>query len=116
MSEGSTLISPNNDAMNDNKTTLLNVPARKRLNLLLSTDADSSEFNFISKTRARYLKNNKFVFVHSSKTQSTKSVDVDNFIEEIRENEVNFSSKSRGSKFRGVSKNGNQWQVLVFLS
>jgi hypothetical protein len=33
-----------------------------------------------------------------------------------KQNKVNTKKGRRGSKFRGVSRNGNQWQVLIMVN
>ena len=35
---------------------------------------------------------------------------------ENKEKEMNLNRGQRGSKYRGVSKNGNQWQVLIMIN
>ena len=41
--------------------------------------------------------------------KNEKTVDEDNTID------FNKNTKPRGSRFRGVSKNGSQWQVLIMV-
>ena len=82
----------------------------------------------ISKKRKRFLKNNKLVFIQSDKGKDYEGKKDKNKLEEYeeKENEASFDSekvseliqkntKPRGSKYRGVSKNGSQWQVLIMV-
>ncbi len=95
--------------------------SKKLKNSLMSTATQMSNAQFLSKVRERRVKNNKLVYLHSNKGNpkkiSSKEAKVFNFYfqeskpKEFREEDYSFSKKSRGSKYRGVSKNGNQWQV-----
>ena len=80
------------------------------------------------KKRKRFLKNNKLVFVQlaqekdkdddnndknglgNEENKNEDSVDSEKVSEMIQKN-----TKPRGSKYRGVSKNGSQWQVLIMV-
>ena len=81
------------------------------------------------KKRKRFLKNNKLVFVQLAQekdkdddnndknglgnkedNKNEDSVDSEKVSEMIQKN-----TKPRGSKYRGVSKNGSQWQVLIMV-
>lgn len=54
------------------------------------------------------MKNNKVVFAKASFQNGKK--------QSLLKKQVAFANKGqRGSKFRGVSKNGNQWQVLIMV-
>ena len=68
---------------------------------------------FSSKKRKRFIKNNKLVFVQMEENElnmkNEKAFDEDNTIE------FNKNTKPRGSRYRGVSKNGSQWQVLIMV-
>ena len=80
-----------------------------------------------SKKRKRFLKNNKLVFIQSDKvnenTQENNSHDSGD--EENQNNDslnsekiselIQKNYKPRGSRYRGVSKNGSQWQVLIMV-
>jgi len=75
--------------------------------------------NFLMKPRERYVKNNKLVYVHSSKTPIKRTNPKSDGVasEDGRGlDELSTSKKSRGSKYRGVSRNGNQWQVLIMVN
>ena len=81
-----------------------------------------------SKKRKRFLKNNKLVFIQSDKVnenneennsqndsgeeenQNNDSLNSEKITELIQKN-----YKPRGSRYRGVSKNGSQWQVLIMV-
>ena len=82
-----------------------------------------------SKKRKRFIKNNKLIFVKEEKEKEKK--DTNNKKGESEENEENKNevslnselmselmqknTKPRGSRYRGVSKNGSQWQVLIMV-
>ena len=84
---------------------------------------------FSSKKRKRFIKNNKLVFVQLDKKEEKN--EEKNEKKESKENEENKNedslnsekvseliqknTKPRGSRFRGVSKNGSQWQVLIMV-
>jgi len=101
----------------------------------LSTDEDSknsvfSEKNFTNKITA--IKNNKLVYMNSNiKNKKKENKDNKNNLNNTSNNNNNNSTENifqqkknikfinrglRGSKYRGVSKNGNQWQVLIMLN
>ena len=68
--------------------------------------------DLLSKKRKRFIKNNKLVFVQMEENDlylKNEIVD-ENKIFDLRRN-----PKPRGSRFRGVSKNGSQWQVLIMV-
>ena len=62
----------------------------------------------IFRKRKRFIKNNKLVFaeINESIINSDKE-----------DNDIKYTKKNRprGSSFRGVSKNGNSWQVLIMI-
>jgi hypothetical protein len=87
--------------------------------------------DFLLKQRRRSIKNNKVVFVHTNKKKKEEGKpEVDEIIAEDGP-EINYEvlqkdikqgpideygllpngKKPRGSRYRGVSRNGNQWQV-----
>ena len=81
-----------------------------------------------SRKRKRFLKNNKLVFIQSDKGRDYEEKKDKNELEEYEENEndssfdskkvselIQKNTKPRGSKYRGVSKNGSQWQVLIMV-
>ena len=59
----------------------------------------------------KVLKNNKVVYINSNWLNSSS------FTKNLKKpNEITFIGKGkRGSRYRGVSRNGNQWQVLIML-
>ena len=85
---------------------------------------------FSSKKRKRFIKNNKLVFVQVDKETKTEEK-INKEKNESDENEENNNEESlnsekvselmqkntkpRGSRYRGVSKNGSQWQVLIMV-
>ena len=81
-----------------------------------------------SKKRKRFLKNNKLVFIQSDKVNENKeennsqndSGDEENQNDDSLNSEkinelIQKNYKPRGSRYRGVSKNGSQWQVLIMV-
>jgi hypothetical protein len=75
------------------------------------------------------LKNNKLVFLQLDKGKEGNEVNNEKEESEVDEenknNEslnsekmselINKNTKPRGSRYRGVSKNGSQWQVLIMV-
>jgi hypothetical protein len=92
--------------------------------------------DLLGKQRNRSIKNNKIVFSHRKGTNdddvssinndNNLSIDehpssMNNFndrkeVSYIRANKNTIIEKPRGSQYRGVSRNGNQWQVLIMVS
>jgi DNA mismatch repair ATPase MutS len=92
------------------------------------------EKDFLNKQRRRSIKNNKIVFVHSQKNKVIEKIEseeaedeeLEESMEEVQK-DVKYvpltdeygllpnGKKPRGSRYRGVSRNGNQWQVRVFV-
>jgi hypothetical protein len=92
-----------------------------------SNDSENQP-EFLKKQRRRSIKNNKIVFVHSKKKEIIEPIipkeeeeNMEESFEEIhREMKMPPTDqngllpngkKPRGSRYRGVSRNGNQWQV-----
>ena len=64
-------------------------------------------FNFSSFKKRKVLKNNKFVYENNFYIK-------ENFLHYNKTNEIKKNKKSnRSSIYRGVSKNGDNWQVLL---
>ena len=62
--------------------------------------------------------NNNIIYRNLSDNKIVKNIN-DNKINNninLEENENNKKRGQRGSKYRGVSKNGNQWQVLIMIN
>ena len=93
-----------------------------------SKDKDKKE-GLTLKKRKRSIKNNKLVFIQleEEKDKNEKNKEK-NDSEEIEENKnesslnsekvselIQKNTKPRGSRYRGVSKNGSQWQVLIMV-
>jgi hypothetical protein len=115
---------------------------------LFNSSNRNSELN---KKRQRYIKNNKFVYVHPG-SAAAKKMELEKQVEKLKEEEnikpdqyedlqndfnlnnmnnqndnnsdlnlsvsepSNKGKKPRGSRYRGVSRNGNQWQVLIMVN
>ena len=101
-------------------------------NILKENDKNSSTLNMFNKKRKRDIKNNKLVFILGDKDKDNKKekkekkeIKKQKIIngdeekkENLKKNDENSEKnrKPRGSKFRGVSRNGNQWQVLIMVN
>ena len=94
-------------------------------NLLKENEKTSSTLNMFNKKRKRDIKNNKLVFILGDNKKEKKEVKKQKINNEIHESKENVKKndenseknrKPRGSKFRGVSRNGNQWQVLIMVN
>lgn len=91
--------------------------------------------DLLAKKRKRYIKNNKLVFVQpgsaAAKKLELEGTDKEEEITKLENNEEMFDQnveynsmeeqiskgkKPRGSRYRGVSRNGNQWQVLIMVN
>lgn len=130
-----------NDNSNKNnitakKTKFDNEPIQKKPALLFNVKETSlieeeklkQKSKITSKKRKRFLKNNKLVFIQSDKGKDYEEKKNKNEVEEYEENDnepsfdsekvselIQKNTKPRGSKYRGVSKNGSQWQVLIMV-
>ena len=107
----------------------------KDINIQNNIDGKSSPINAFNKKRKRDIKNNKYVFFlgdnKKEKKEKEKDQNINNNVNLTENTEtINHtqtivdsndfcsekSKKPRGSKFRGVSRNGNQWQVLIMVN
>ena len=87
------------------------------------------KIHLTSRKRKRFLKNNKLVFVQLTQEKDKDDDNSDkNGLDDNEENKnedsvdsekvselIQKNTKPRGSKYRGVSKNGSQWQVLIMV-
>ena len=65
-----------------------------------------------SNNEIKVLKNNKFVYINKELLNSYSTLRA---IKKLKK--INFIiRKNRSSKYRGVSKNGNKWQVLIMIN
>ena len=90
---------------NINKPIIIKNNNKKFENINSNPDSSDSTNN----NNIKVLKNNKAVYVNSYLLNSPSAS------KKLKQlNKITFIGKSkRSSKFRGVSKNGNQWQVLL---
>ena len=87
------------EKINDNNNNIININKKE-----LSSSAEPENNNEV-----KVLKNNKAVYVNSCLLNSPSA---SKNLKKL--NKIAFIGRSkRSSKFRGVSKNGNQWQVLL---
>ena len=94
-----------------------------------SPNKKNKSYYFQSKKRKRSFKNNKLVFIQLDQgIENTKENIKNNCLEEKELSDqkkllklqkdielIHTNTKSRRSKYRGVSKNGSQWQVLIMI-
>ena len=95
-------------------------------NLIKDNEKNSSTLNMFNKKRKRDIKNNKLVFILGDNKKDKKEKEIKKFKsnetnqikENLKKNDENLEKnrKPRGSKYRGVSRNGNQWQVLIMVN
>jgi hypothetical protein len=93
---------------------------------IIKDNEKNSTLNMFNKKRKRDIKNNKLVFIlgdnRKEKKEIKKQQKLNNEInlnkENLKKNDENSEKnrKPRGSKYRGVSRNGNQWQVLIMVN
>ena len=69
--------------------------------------------DMLSKKRKRFIKNNKLVFVQME--DNDLNLKNEKIYDEDKNIDFQQNTKPRGSRFRGVSKNGSQWQVLIMV-
>ena len=111
-----------------------NLPPKKATPLfnIKATSKPKEKINnnkLTTKKRKRFIKNNKLVFVQVDKENENKKEKNDKERSELNEENKSQDSlnsekvselmqkntKPRGSRYRGVSKNGSQWQVLIMV-
>ena len=71
------------------------------------------EGDLLTKKRKRFIKNNKLVFVQMDENEL--NLKNEKVYDEDEDLDFQTNTKPRGSRFRGVSKNGSQWQVLIMV-
>ena len=69
--------------------------------------------DMLLKKRKRFIKNNKLVFVQME--DNDLNLKNEKIFDEDKNFDFHQNTKPRGSRFRGVSKNGSQWQVLIMV-
>ena len=114
-----------------NKTNFTIINPIKEKPLLNDSEKNETTLNMFNKKRKRDIKNNKYVFFlgdnKKEKKEKEKSINNTDNTEttpnqtatcNMESNDFcsEKSKKPRGSKFRGVSRNGNQWQVLIMVN
>ena len=95
-------------------------------NIIKDNEQNSSTLNMYNKKRKRDIKNNKLVFILGDNKKDKKEKEIKKYKsnepnqskENLKKNDENLEKnrKPRGSKYRGVSRNGNQWQVLIMVN
>jgi len=112
------------------KEDIFNYNNNNNINSNPVTPTTSQEKNPKKKSKKKlYIKNNKLVYVINEKHTDTKDVIyLDEDSESNKDNQIKKTNKldiikeklaeerkPRSSKFRGVSRNGKQWQVLIMI-
>ena len=117
-----------------NQSIETNLPPKKATPLfnIKATSKPKEKINnnkLTTKKRKRFIKNNKLVFAQVDKENENKKEKNDKERSELNEENKSQDSlnsekvselmqkntKPRGSRYRGVSKNGSQWQVLIMV-
>ena len=93
-----------------------NIIKPKKNNLFNVTLIDENDAKFYNNynsnnNEVKVLKNNKAVYVNSSLLNNYYTYKNLKIVDTV----TNVGKNKRSSKYRGVSKNGNQWQVLIML-
>ena len=104
----------NNSNNISNKTTNNKNPKKNNLFNVTLIDESNEKFfrNYNSNNNeVKVLKNNKAVYVNSSLLNNYYTYKNLKIVDKV----TNVGKSKRSSKYRGVSKNGNQWQVLIML-
>ena len=125
-----------NEVDEEPKNTNENVPIKKKTPLFnikeIPLDKEKTQkIQLTSQKRKRFIKNKKLVFVQVDKEKEKKDTNNKEGHEESEKNEENEdedslnsekmselmqkNTKPRGSRYRGVSKNGSQWQALIMV-
>ena len=103
--------------------------SKKKINKNNNKKKNNNNNKLITKKRKRFIKNNKLVFVQVDKENENKEeknnkegseLNEENKSQESLNSEIvselmHKNTKPRGSRYRGVSKNGSQWQVLIMV-
>ena len=118
----------NNKYINNNYSLLSKKSPYIENNYILNNNSSPSPDLKRNKKKKIYIKNNKLVYVINE--DHTNIRDAINLDEDCENNRLKISDddkiniiqqklaeerKPRSSKFRGVSKNGKQWQVLIMI-
>ena len=110
-------LKPKENTINKNISPDLKIPnpSQKSHKILFSIkdSTKDKEGNLLAKKRKRFIQNNKLVFAQIDDDEL--NLKNEKVYEEGNSCELKKNIKPRGSRFRGVSKNGNQWQVLIMI-
>ena len=100
---------------NNPQSTLIKKPEQKVHKVLFSIRESNplKEGDMLLKKRKRFIKNNKLVFVQME--DNDINLKNEKMFDEDKNIDFHQNTKPRGSRFRGVSKNGSQWQVLIMV-
>ena len=100
---------------NNPQSTLIKKPEKKVHKVLFSIRESNplKEGDMLLKKRKRFIKNNKLVFVQME--DNDINLKNEKMFDEDKNIDFHQNTKPRGSRFRGVSKNGSQWQVLIMV-
>ena len=100
---------------NNPQSSLIKKPEQKVHKVLFSIRESNplKEGDMLLKKRKRFIKNNKLVFVQME--DNDINLKNEKMFDEDKNIDFHQNTKPRGSRFRGVSKNGSQWQVLIMV-
>jgi hypothetical protein len=104
---------------NEGKRSLTsNISTKNNLNIKFNSICSKKNiirkdiFNLQTNNEIKVLKNNKVVYINKDLLNSYST---SRYIKKFKK--INFViRKQRSSKYRGVSKNGNKWQVLMMIN
>ena len=95
------------------KPTINNNIVPKIHKVIFNIKESNPKNDLLTKKRKRFIKNNKLVFIQTEENESNLKNEKE--LDEEKSLEIQNNTKPRGSRFRGVSKNGSQWQVLIMV-
>ena len=110
----SQIIPEKNDQTSLNKSKNQNTkPKIHKVFFNIKESIPRKEGDLLTKKRKRFIKNNKLVFVQMDENEL--NLKNEKVYDEDEDLDFQTNTKPRGSRFRGVSKNGSQWQVLIMV-
>ena len=90
------------------------IPEKKpKILFNIRESSPSKEGKLTNIKRKRFIKNNKLVFIQMEQNEILNKDEA--VYDDEKSLEFKKNPKPRGSRFRGVSKNGSQWQVLIMV-
>ena len=112
LKENESSFSNTNEKQNNSNNINIKKPKKNNLfNVTLIDENYEKYCNNSNNNEVKVLKNNKAVYVNSSLLNNYYTYKNLKIVDKVN----NVAKSKRSSKYRGVSKNGNQWQVLIML-